>query len=193
MIGLPWGAVYKEIACRAPSGHRRQPSSSKQYDTGENLSSLLYTQLLHTMHHTLHTQQMHSAKRPSSTDQEPPPKACKKQKINYPSGSQLPAAFWDGLTKLWLTSNALRELDRRNSLQSQQPSVSASRTDLQDIQELAREGGPDLSDLRGVGVYYGLLGETSTDLRSIQSLLWILADQISEYKSSVLEPLLRTN
>jgi hypothetical protein len=40
----------------------------------------------------------------------------KKQKLNHPSGSQTPGAFWDNLSKIWLTRNALRrELDRRSS------------------------------------------------------------------------------
>jgi hypothetical protein len=39
----------------------------------------------------------------------------KKQKFSHPSGSQPPAAFWDNLSKIWLTKRALRELDRRNA------------------------------------------------------------------------------
>lgn len=39
----------------------------------------------------------------------------KKQKLSYPAtGFQPPAAFWDNLSKLWLTKGALEELDRRN-------------------------------------------------------------------------------
>jgi hypothetical protein len=38
----------------------------------------------------------------------------KKQRLYYPE-SRPPPAFWDNLTKLWLTERALRELDRRNS------------------------------------------------------------------------------
>lgn len=39
----------------------------------------------------------------------------KKQRLTHSGGSQPPSAFWDNLTKLWLTKGALRELDRRNS------------------------------------------------------------------------------
>ncbi|KAL8886647.1 MAG: hypothetical protein Q9215_005687 [Flavoplaca cf. flavocitrina] len=39
---------------------------------------------------------------------------CKRQKRSHPSGSQLPPAFWDNLSKIDLTKRALRELDRRN-------------------------------------------------------------------------------
>jgi hypothetical protein len=110
----------------------------------------------------------------------------KKQKVNHPTGSQPPSVFWDNLSKVWLTRNALRELDRRNNqaarsahkqrqrqvlkpltraalakwkkenLQTIQPAVDflnccTSRC-LKDIQEFARLGGPDLSELRGVSL-----------------------------------------
>ncbi|KAF2803010.1 uncharacterized protein BDZ99DRAFT_400783 [Mytilinidion resinicola] len=40
--------------------------------------------------------------------------ALKKRRVRYPSGSQPPPAFWNNLSKIWLTRQALRELDRRN-------------------------------------------------------------------------------
>ena len=40
----------------------------------------------------------------------------KKQKLNHPTtGYQPPPAFWDNLSKIWLTERALRELNQRNS------------------------------------------------------------------------------
>ncbi|KAF2844171.1 hypothetical protein T440DRAFT_523705 [Plenodomus tracheiphilus IPT5] len=39
----------------------------------------------------------------------------KKQRLNHTGGSRPAPAFWDNLTKLWLTKRALEELDRRNS------------------------------------------------------------------------------
>jgi hypothetical protein len=39
----------------------------------------------------------------------------KKQKVSHPTGSQPPSVFWDNLSKVWLTQNALRELDQRNN------------------------------------------------------------------------------
>ncbi|PVH94218.1 hypothetical protein DM02DRAFT_618786 [Periconia macrospinosa] len=39
----------------------------------------------------------------------------KKQRLSHPSGYQPPAAFWDNLSKIWLTKRALRELNRRNA------------------------------------------------------------------------------
>lgn len=37
------------------------------------------------------------------------------QKLNHPRESQPQAAFWDNLSKIWLTERALKELDRRNT------------------------------------------------------------------------------
>jgi hypothetical protein len=42
----------------------------------------------------------------------------KRQKLSHPSGSQPPVAFWDNLSKVWLTKRALRELNRRNTAPS---------------------------------------------------------------------------
>lgn len=58
---------------------------------------------------------LHSAQKPSQLP-------SKKQKlINHPSGSHLPPAFYDNLSKIHLTRDALKELDRRNT-QSVPPS-----------------------------------------------------------------------
>lgn len=82
--------------------------------------------------------------------------AYKKQKIEHPDGSLLPPAFWDNLSQVWLTSNALRELDRRNKQASANVASEsqflrpATRNKVKTIQRFARQGGPDLSDLRGV-------------------------------------------
>jgi hypothetical protein len=46
----------------------------------------------------------------------------KKQRFCYPSGSQPPVAFWDNLSKIWLTKRALRELNRRNAQAAPSPS-----------------------------------------------------------------------
>jgi hypothetical protein len=123
-----------------------------------------------------------------------------RQKLNYPRGSQPPAAFWDNLSKIWLSERALKELDRRNTQpapsshrslyrQSRRPVTrlavaewrnkegnweptqpaadflirySAGR--LEDMKLLARHGGPDLSDLRGVCITRYLLRPTLTIL-----------------------------
>ncbi|CAD6440053.1 290bab11-0fa8-4ffe-a3f6-e626df4feab4 [Sclerotinia trifoliorum] len=93
----------------------------------------------------------------------------KRQRLNT---SQKPPAFWDNLSKIWLTGNALKELDRRNSslLPSHRPVtrkfvaklreeenlepavdflVKSSARRLKKIQLFARHGGPNLTDLRG--------------------------------------------
>ena len=103
----------------------------------------------------------------------------KRRRLGYHSSrSSPPAAFWDSLSKIWLTKGALRELDKRNTqsvsnlppLYQQghrpvtrrfvakiKPIQSAydflhnciPRT-LKDTKRFARHGGPDLSDLRVV-------------------------------------------
>jgi hypothetical protein len=104
--------------------------------------------------------------------------ASKKQRLSHPRESEPPVAFWDNLSKIWLTKRALRELDRRNAraqspyrrvrrpatrnllAQSKRNRQTAqdtayylrccdSRT-LKDVKLFARHGGPDLSDLRNV-------------------------------------------
>ncbi|KAF2189960.1 hypothetical protein K469DRAFT_452169, partial [Zopfia rhizophila CBS 207.26] len=71
-----------------------------------------------------------------------------------PSGSQPPPAFWDNLSKIWLTKRALRELDQRNTQAAPSPPRSPHRRArrppriLKDIRLFARHGGPNLSDLR---------------------------------------------
>jgi hypothetical protein len=99
----------------------------------------------------------------------------KRQRLSPPSGSQPPPAFWDNLSKIWLTKRALRELDRRNTQAAPTPPrslyrarrpvtrncLAKSKTNrqntadyepriLKDIKLFARHGGPDLSDLRNV-------------------------------------------
>ena len=108
----------------------------------------------------------------------------KRRRLKHPTTvSHLPA-FWDNLSKIWLTRHALKELNRRNrqpassQLRSQyrracQPvtrnfaelkrnrGVTQSASDflshcdpgtLKDLKIFARNGGPDLSDLKGVSI-----------------------------------------
>ena len=64
-------------------------------------------------------------------------------------------AFYDSLSKVWLTRRALKELDRRTS-QANSPQRPAStprrvtRNTSKQIRRFARDGGPELRDLRGV-------------------------------------------
>lgn len=113
----------------------------------------------------------------------------KRQKLDHPRGARPPAAFWDNLSKIWLTERALKELDWRNTQpapnshrspyrrshrpvtrhavaewknkEENQPATDfltrCSTGRLEDIKLLARHGGPDLSDLRGVRIARCLL------------------------------------
>ncbi len=77
----------------------------------------------------------------------------KKRKRGDPS--QPPPAFWDNLSEIPLTRRALQELDRRNRESSNaqvhgpvtQRIIAEAR---QAAKHVARQGGPDLSELRGV-------------------------------------------
>lgn len=96
----------------------------------------------------------------------------KKRSLGHSTASGLPAAFWDNLSRIWLTKQALRELDRRNNQAAPNPPYPPHRrirrpvtpilatkylrlctpSILKDIKLLARHGGPDLSDLRNVRI-----------------------------------------
>lgn len=75
----------------------------------------------------------------------------KKQKLHYPA--YFPPRFWDGLSRVWLTRNTLRELDRRNRTISSPGCLETARTRRVSptLKGFAKQGGPDLTDLRGVG------------------------------------------
>ncbi|KAF2453108.1 hypothetical protein BDY21DRAFT_388310 [Lineolata rhizophorae] len=74
-----------------------------------------------------------------------------------------PKVFWDGLSKIWFTKSALRELDRRNRRlppcqPRPQPTQAKPATEficdcsprtLQEIRLSSMHGGPDLRNLRG--------------------------------------------
>lgn len=94
----------------------------------------------------------------------------KKQKLRHPEFP--PTQFWERLSKIPLTRNALRALDEQSTQGSRPPgetrtgrslrprphSISGvgqvvdtySPTSLKSIKVFARHGGPDLSDLQGV-------------------------------------------
>ena len=131
----------------------------------------------------------------------------KKRRLNRSYGgarSRTPAAFYDNLSKIWLTKHALRELDRRNAqptpsspcqsrrqthkpfthyapaeLHDRSPSTQTAPDFLyhctprclKDIKQLARHGGPDLWDVRGVCVTEYQLASELTIFSSIQRLL----------------------
>ncbi|KAI1974678.1 hypothetical protein LOZ53_003380 [Ophidiomyces ophidiicola] len=115
-----------------------------------------------------------SRKRQEADYLDPPRPPLKRQKLEQPS-----SVYWDNLSKIWLTRDALEELDRRNSASSSisgpphshhrpftrqlqarlkrryQTLTPDSLIDLQpeslsEIRRFSRRGGPDLSDLRNV-------------------------------------------
>lgn len=117
----------------------------------------------------------------------------KKVTLSHREGrSRTPPAFYDNLSKIWLTKGALRELDRRNaqsdssSLHRKSLKSSTRHTDQEqdyrsiqpvheffrhctsrcpeDIKQFARHGGPDLLDLRGVCTHKFLLLSKLTKL-----------------------------
>ncbi|KAK3680722.1 hypothetical protein B0T22DRAFT_530482 [Podospora appendiculata] len=93
----------------------------------------------------------------------------KKQKLSHPT--RPPPFFWDSLPGVPLTENALHELDRRNRERARsarslsrkpargpvtrraaaEPLPRCVPVDPERIRSFARQGGPDLSDLRGLG------------------------------------------
>lgn len=110
----------------------------------------------------------------------------KRQKHEHPidkaEAQRRPTEFWDNLSKIWLTREALRELDRRNSESASRSSHTQNRRphrpitrqffaeleskhliqnasdflgrcgpqSLEEIKQLSKRGGPDLSGLRSV-------------------------------------------
>jgi len=88
----------------------------------------------------------------------------KKAKRRHQSQQETNTAYWDSLSKLWLTRRALDELDRRNRQKASpvRPTVTRG-LDLGDepsqlenpstqLKRFARHGGPDLRNLVGVSL-----------------------------------------
>jgi hypothetical protein len=108
-----------------------------------------------------------SSQKPEDLEPEPEPIA-KKQKSYSESRAQprhRPPSYWDTLSKIRLTRGALREFDRRNIEEKVQPPCTLTpkveypvgRARLR-LKRLARRGGPDLSHLRGVRLFYVNVG-----------------------------------
>ncbi|KID95607.1 hypothetical protein MAJ_08466, partial [Metarhizium majus ARSEF 297] len=72
------------------------------------------------------------------------------QKAKATEEDNFSPAFWDNLSKVWLTPRALRELDRRNKANPVATYSSASIGLITtNLARFARRGGPDLRHLRG--------------------------------------------
>ncbi|KAK3375659.1 hypothetical protein B0T24DRAFT_647938 [Lasiosphaeria ovina] len=74
------------------------------------------------------------------------------------SSSNFPARFWDGLSKAWLTPRALREPDRRTSVQ---PALELAAPTLYstDLTRFVRHGSLDLRYLQGHLIEYNVCPE----------------------------------
>lgn len=100
-----------------------------------------------------------TSREPSDTQQV---RAAKKQKSACETTAapyHRPPGFWDNLSKVRLSLNALREFDDRTGREeihpayTQMPDAEDSRGQaLHRLKRFARRGGPDLSHLRGVGL-----------------------------------------
>ncbi|KAG8407370.1 hypothetical protein J3458_020849 [Metarhizium acridum] len=76
--------------------------------------------------------------------------SSKKRKLDHPDIP--PPRFWDDLSRIPLTRNAIRELNRRNRFsRDSQRYISPQNTSVavSTVQRFARQGGPDLSNIRG--------------------------------------------
>jgi len=112
----------------------------------------------------------------------PTPPSSKRQKPeHYPEPEPFPPTFWDSLSKVWLTKNAIKEFDQRNAepplkshefhrpitrnfqaqLKKKDTAQRLSATDFlaqfepkhwKELKRLARRGGPDILDLVAVGL-----------------------------------------
>lgn len=107
----------------------------------------------------------------SGTSQSP----LKKPKLGHlTTGSKAPVTFWDTLSTIWLTKRALNELGRRNIQAAPTPPCPSNRSSQRsvtrgtpaDVKTYARQGGPDLSDLRGVCIAGYLMVPELTALSS---------------------------
>lgn len=82
----------------------------------------------------------------------PPPAAEIRKRKQTPFRGP-PPAFWDNLSRLWLTHRALRECDRRareRNIHQQGKTGDLKIDSAPSLKRFARHGGPDLSDIRAV-------------------------------------------
>ena len=83
--------------------------------------------------------------------------SAKRQHLQGNQRQRTPPAFWDNLSRQWLTTRTLREWNRRTALAA--ALVLPPRNDRGDwdLKRFARQGGPDLSDVRGVSAVSSLI------------------------------------
>ena len=98
-------------------------------------------------------------RQPKRLREDEQPQSVKRRKAAYSSG--YPPEFWDTLSKVRLTRRALREIDRRNTQCALVTNVTRTytsrrilRSDSRRLGKLAKDGGLDLSALRGVSTLF---------------------------------------
>lgn len=100
-------------------------------------------------------------KQPAIEDRPTAAPPAKKAKRRQQRQQGTNAAYLDSLSKLWLTQQALNELNRRNrhtarragtTLRPDRNEPIASEPSSSQLKRFARHGGPDLRNLRGVCV-----------------------------------------
>ncbi|KAH7129629.1 hypothetical protein B0J13DRAFT_452806 [Dactylonectria estremocensis] len=90
------------------------------------------------------------------------------KKAKSTGGRNFSPAFWDNLSRVWLTPRALRELDRRNNTRPS-PGFTAPEVCSTDLARFARRRGPDLRHLRGCLEPKGVTHEMSSGRSSNSS------------------------
>ncbi|KAI0550178.1 hypothetical protein F4679DRAFT_222462 [Xylaria curta] len=88
-------------------------------------------------------------KRPHVTDHLSQDNRPKKKPRSSVKHSNFSPRFWDSLSRVPLTSRALRELDRRHNIQPPPESNTLEGVYSASLAQFARHGGPDLHHLRG--------------------------------------------
>lgn len=93
----------------------------------------------------------------ATTSSQPPGEKAKRR---FQSKQESITAFWNSLSKVWLTPRALDELDRRNRQSAGSVRTSITPDQIREtaalehfsyqIKRFAKHGGPDLCGLRGV-------------------------------------------
>ena len=96
-------------------------------------------------------------------DEDEQPQSAKRRKVAFSSG--YPPEFWDRLSEVRLTRRALREIDCRSAQNHSAPVTNVTgtatsrrilRSDSRRLEKLAKDGGPDLSALRGVSTWLSI-------------------------------------
>lgn len=131
-------------AARFPNRYR-SPKVAVELDPRTSLASLESPRLL-----LMARQQNRKRQRADHSSQDNHPVKRRKSTTEPRRASNFSPAFWDHLSKVWLTPRALRELDRRNSTQRPPTTPTAPDVASTDLARFARHGGPDLRHLRGV-------------------------------------------